>query len=121
MNKNLCKKLLLIPLIVFFIIMLIVLCPGQRMRAEIATSLIHRPKIIFLDEPTIGLDVISKKKLRDLFVCIVSNKNISLLVKSKLVVCMCPNTVVRMAYKIYKSVKDMEFYRWYDNTYVGEY
>jgi len=40
---------------------------GQRMRAEIATSLIHRPKIIFLDEPTIGLDVISKKKLRDLF------------------------------------------------------
>ena len=34
MNKNLCKKLLLIPLIVFFIIMLIVLCPGQRMRAE---------------------------------------------------------------------------------------
>lgn len=40
---------------------------GQRMRAEIATSLLHRPKIIFLDEPTIGLDVVSKKKLRDLF------------------------------------------------------
>lgn len=34
MNKNLCKKLLLIPLIVFFIIMLIVLCPGQRLSAE---------------------------------------------------------------------------------------
>lgn len=39
---------------------------GQRMRAEITASLIHRPKIIFLDEPTIGLDVVSKKKMRNL-------------------------------------------------------
>jgi ABC-2 type transport system ATP-binding protein len=39
---------------------------GQRVRCEIAASLLHRPEIIFLDEPTIGLDVVVKKKIRDL-------------------------------------------------------
>lgn len=39
---------------------------GQRIRCEIAASLLHRPDIIFLDEPTIGLDVVVKQKIRDL-------------------------------------------------------
>jgi ABC-2 type transport system ATP-binding protein len=39
---------------------------GQRMRAEVAASLLHRPKVLFLDEPTIGLDAVARQELRDL-------------------------------------------------------
>ena len=38
---------------------------GQRMKCELLTSFLHDPKIIFLDEPTIGLDVVSQKNIRD--------------------------------------------------------
>ncbi len=38
---------------------------GERMKLEIIAALIHKPKVIFLDEPTIGLDIISQKKIRE--------------------------------------------------------
>jgi ABC-2 type transport system ATP-binding protein len=37
---------------------------GQRMRGELAAAFIYRPKVLFLDEPTIGLDIIVQKKIR---------------------------------------------------------
>ena len=38
---------------------------GQKMRAELAATLIHEPKIVYLDEPTIGLDLIVKERIRE--------------------------------------------------------
>lgn len=55
---------------------------GQRMRAEVAASLIHKPKIILLDEPTIGLDVVAKKALRDLLLKINKEENTTIFLTS---------------------------------------
>jgi ABC-2 type transport system ATP-binding protein len=38
---------------------------GQKMRSELAAALIHEPRVVYLDEPTIGLDLIVKERIRD--------------------------------------------------------
>lgn len=52
---------------------------GQRMRCEIAASLLHSPRILFLDEPTIGLDAVSKIAVRQFIKTINREKNVTVI------------------------------------------
>ncbi|MBY9080749.1 ATP-binding cassette domain-containing protein [Paenibacillus sp. HN-1] len=52
---------------------------GQRMRGDLLAALIHNPQILFLDEPTIGLDVIAKEKIRELLVNINRERKVSIM------------------------------------------
>ena len=55
---------------------------GQRMRCELAASLLHRPEIVFLDEPTIGLDVVARARIRDLLVHLNEHENVTVFLTS---------------------------------------
>lgn len=52
---------------------------GNRMKCEIVASLLHDPKILFLDEPTIGLDAVSKKIIRDFIKKINKEKKVTII------------------------------------------
>lgn len=55
---------------------------GQRMKMELIAALIHSPKLLFLDEPTIGLDVVMQKKMRDFIKEINKRKRSTILLTS---------------------------------------
>lgn len=55
---------------------------GQRMRCEIAAAFFHNPQIVFLDEPTIGLDLVAKDKIREFITYLNREKGVTLLVTS---------------------------------------
>lgn len=52
---------------------------GQRMRADIAAALLHSPKIVFFDEPTIGIDVVGKEKIRSFIKSLNKTDNITMI------------------------------------------
>jgi ABC-2 type transport system ATP-binding protein len=64
-NKNLNELAELLGLSPFLKIQVRKLSLGQRMRGELAAAFIYHPRVLFLDEPTIGLDVVVQRKIRD--------------------------------------------------------
>lgn len=52
---------------------------GQKMRAELCGALLHGPKVLFLDEPTIGLDVVAKQNMRAFLRTVVQERGVTLL------------------------------------------
>ncbi|MBM3257496.1 MAG: ATP-binding cassette domain-containing protein [Candidatus Liptonbacteria bacterium] len=92
---------------------------GQRMRAEVAAALMHKPEIIFLDEPTIGLDVVAKKSLRDLLLTINKEESTTIFLTSHDVgdiESLCTRTIVINHGKIIKDLPTRELAR----TFVYE-
>lgn len=70
---------------------------GQRMRVEIAMSLLHEPKILFLDEPTIGLDVLAKDQIRHFLRTVNREKKVSIILTThdmKDIEEICPRMIV---------------------------
>lgn len=55
---------------------------GQRMRCEVAASLLHKPKLLLLDEPSIGLDVVAKQHIRDAIRTMSTEENVGVLLTS---------------------------------------
>lgn len=55
---------------------------GERMKFELITCLLHNPKVIFLDEPTIGLDIISQRTIREFIIEYNRTHNVTILITS---------------------------------------
>lgn len=55
---------------------------GQRMRCEVAASFLHRPSLILLDEPSIGLDVVARQRVREMVVRMSDEEGVGVLVTS---------------------------------------
>jgi ABC-2 type transport system ATP-binding protein len=70
---------------------------GQRMRVEIAMALLHEPKLLFLDEPTIGLDVMAKDQIRQFLRTVNQEKKVTIILTThdlKDIEEICPRMII---------------------------
>lgn len=70
---------------------------GQRMRADLAAALLHDPAILFLDEPTIGLDVVAKARIRDFLAAINRERGVTVILTThdlEDITRLCPRVVL---------------------------
>jgi ABC-2 type transport system ATP-binding protein len=70
---------------------------GQRMRADLAAALLHEPAILFLDEPTIGLDVVAKERIRQFLLHINRERNVTVILTThdlEDIARLCPRVVL---------------------------
>ncbi len=89
---------------------------GQRMICEIAASIIHRPKILFLDEPTIGLDMIAKERVRNVIKKLNEKEKITVFLTShdmKDIENLCNRIIIINNGRIIKDMKLIELKREY--------
>ncbi len=78
-QHNLCRFQELLGLGEFLFTPVRSLSLGQRMRADLAAALLHDPEIIFLDEPTIGLDVVAKERIRQFIKAINAERGVTVI------------------------------------------
>lgn len=97
---------------------------GERMKMELIVALLHNPKILFLDEPTIGLDAIASKQIRKFLKKINEEKGTTIILTSHYIEdikALCKRTVViNHGVKIYDGVTEELFNRYQRNKRIKD-
>ncbi|MEY8534829.1 ATP-binding cassette domain-containing protein [Blautia pseudococcoides] len=96
---------------------------GERMKMELMVALMHEPEILFLDEPTIGLDAIAAKQIREYLKVINKEKNVTILLTSHYmedIKSMCQRTIViNNGSKIYDGNTSYLFEKYQKNKCIN--
>lgn len=98
---------------------------GERMKMELITALLHNPQVLFLDEPTIGLDAAASKQVRKFLKEINEDRGTTVLLTSHYmedIKALCKRTVViHHGVKLYDGMTDELFARYPDRDAIGGY